>query len=103
MGAVRPLAGNPPDQLPKTHLRVAYLSDAETIGVKSDVDLSRRGLSPASGVDGPTSITNVTRQAITKHPRVMEQAGLVRGTRHGRESVGNWTSSALKTRAPTSI
>lgn len=31
--------------------------------------------------------SNVTRQAITKHLRVMESAGLVRGTRLGRESV----------------
>jgi DNA-binding transcriptional ArsR family regulator len=43
--------------------------------------------------DGPLSITRlaagstVTRQAITKHLRVMEEAGLVRSTRHGRESV----------------
>jgi DNA-binding transcriptional ArsR family regulator len=43
--------------------------------------------------DGPMSITrltagsHITRQAITKHLRVMEQAGLVRSTRHGRESV----------------
>jgi len=43
--------------------------------------------------DGPMSITrltagsHVTRQAITKHLRVMEEAGLVRGIRHGRESV----------------
>ena len=42
---------------------------------------------------GPMSITKltagfaVTRQAITKHLRVMENAGLVRITRHGRESV----------------
>jgi DNA-binding transcriptional ArsR family regulator len=42
---------------------------------------------------GPMSITRlasgsrVTRQAITKHLRVMEEAGLVRNTRHGRESV----------------
>jgi DNA-binding transcriptional ArsR family regulator len=42
---------------------------------------------------GPMSITRltagakVTRQAITKHLRVMEEAGLMRGTRHGRESV----------------
>lgn len=34
-----------------------------------------------------TSGTDVTRQAITKHLRVMEDAGLVRGHRHGRESV----------------
>jgi DNA-binding transcriptional ArsR family regulator len=43
--------------------------------------------------DGPMSIarltagSNVTRQAITKHLRVMEDAGLVRSTRHGRESI----------------
>jgi DNA-binding transcriptional ArsR family regulator len=42
---------------------------------------------------GPLSITSltagskVTRQAITKHLRVMEEAGLVRSARHGRESV----------------
>jgi DNA-binding transcriptional ArsR family regulator len=42
--------------------------------------------------DGPMSIASltrgatVTRQAITKHLRVMEDAGLVRSTRHGRES-----------------
>jgi DNA-binding transcriptional ArsR family regulator len=43
--------------------------------------------------DGPMSIaklttgTDVTRQAITKHLRVMEDAGLVRGTWHGRERI----------------
>ena len=43
--------------------------------------------------DGPMSIarltagSKVTRQAITKHLRVMEEARLVRSTRHGRESV----------------
>src|SRR6266851_5780628 len=43
--------------------------------------------------DGPMSIARlttgsaVTRQAITKHLRVMEDAGLVRSTRRGRESV----------------
>jgi DNA-binding transcriptional ArsR family regulator len=42
---------------------------------------------------GPLSIgkltagSDVTRQAITKHLRVLEEAGLVRGTRRGRESV----------------
>lgn len=42
--------------------------------------------------EGPLSIshltrgTPVTRQAITKHLRVMEGAGLLRGTRQGRES-----------------
>jgi DNA-binding transcriptional ArsR family regulator len=42
---------------------------------------------------GPMSITsltagsNVSRQAITKHLRVMQNAGLLRSQRHGRESV----------------
>ncbi|HYL35468.1 MAG TPA: metalloregulator ArsR/SmtB family transcription factor [Bryobacteraceae bacterium] len=43
--------------------------------------------------DGPMSITGltagsrITRQAITKHLRVMQQAHLVRSRRHGRESL----------------
>jgi DNA-binding transcriptional ArsR family regulator len=43
--------------------------------------------------DGPQSITrltegaDVTRQAITKHLRVLEDAGVVRGSRDGRESM----------------
>jgi DNA-binding transcriptional ArsR family regulator len=42
---------------------------------------------------GPLSITNlvagskVTRQAISKHLRVMERAGLVHESRRGRESI----------------
>ncbi len=45
------------------------------------------------GGDGAMSITkltaefNVSRQAITKHLRVMEHAGLVRSARRGRERV----------------
>jgi DNA-binding transcriptional ArsR family regulator len=34
-----------------------------------------------------TAGSNITRQAITKHLRVMEGAGLVRSTRRGRESI----------------
>jgi DNA-binding transcriptional ArsR family regulator len=43
--------------------------------------------------DGPMSITalstgsSITRQAVTKHLRVMEGAGLVRSARQGRESL----------------
>src|SRR4051812_45005647 len=43
--------------------------------------------------EGPLSISQltagsrVTRQAVTKHLRVMEGTGLVRGRGHGRESV----------------
>lgn len=34
-----------------------------------------------------TAFEAVTRQAITKHLRTMEEAGLVESQRHGRESV----------------
>ena len=43
--------------------------------------------------EGPQSIakltdgSDVTRQAVTKHLRVLEGAGVVRGSREGRESV----------------
>jgi DNA-binding transcriptional ArsR family regulator len=43
--------------------------------------------------EGPLSIVRLTegaevsRQAVAKHLRVLEEAGLVRGTREGRESV----------------
>ena len=49
---------------------------------------------------GPLSITRltagsrVTRQAVTKHLRVMERAGLVRGMRRGRENV--WQLEAYR-------
>ena len=51
---------------------------------------------------GPTSIarltagSKVTRQAITKHLRVMEDAGLVRASRRGRESVWELEPSRLE-------
>jgi DNA-binding MarR family transcriptional regulator len=40
--------------------------------------------------------SKVTRQAITKHLRVMQSAGLVRSTRHGRESVWQLKESGLE-------
>lgn len=51
--------------------------------------------------DGPRSITGLTsgfdvsRQAITKHLRVMEEAGLVHVVRSGRESVWQLTPGSL--------
>jgi len=51
---------------------------------------------------GPASITRlaagskVTRQAITKHLRVMEQAGLVQSQRRGRESVWRMRRQRLR-------
>jgi DNA-binding MarR family transcriptional regulator len=45
------------------------------------------------GSEGPLSIvrlsegTQLTRQAITKHLTALSDAGLVQGTRHGREHI----------------
>lgn len=56
-------------------------------------DATRLRLVARLSSDGPLSINRLTdgfpisRQAITKHLRVMEDAGLVRSTTHGRESV----------------
>ena len=43
-----------------------------------------------------TGGSNVTRQAITKHLRVMDEAGLVRHKRHGRESVWRLDQQRLR-------
>ncbi|HLW59166.1 MAG TPA: metalloregulator ArsR/SmtB family transcription factor [bacterium] len=43
-----------------------------------------------------TAGSNVTRQAITKHLRVLEDAGLLRNARHGRESVWQLNQQRLK-------
>jgi DNA-binding transcriptional ArsR family regulator len=51
---------------------------------------------------GPLSIarltagTEVTRQAITKHLRLMQQAGVVRARRRGRESVWQLEPARLR-------
>ena len=46
--------------------------------------VSRLGAGPMS-ITKLTAGSKITRQAITKHLRVLEQARLVRGTRQGRE------------------
>ena len=53
-------------------------------------------------LDGPLSITSLTegtgisRQAVTKHLRVMADAGLVRADKRGRESVWTIEANALE-------
>jgi DNA-binding transcriptional ArsR family regulator len=53
-------------------------------------------------LDGPLSITSLTegtgisRQAVTKHLRVMAGAGLVRAEKRGRESVWTIEANALE-------
>src|ERR1700730_13224656 len=60
------------------------------------------GLSPASAMNdrcpspGSPRGSRVTRQAITKPLHVMEEVGLVRSTRHGRESIWQLDQRRLK-------
>ena len=64
-------------------------------------DETRLGLVQRLSGAGPQSIarltegTDVTRQAVTKHLRVLESAGLVRSARAGRESVWELTPAPL--------
>lgn len=57
------------------------------LGDATRLDLVARlaGGQPAS-IAALTAGTRITRQAVTKHLRVLERAGLVRGVRCGRES-----------------
>lgn len=65
-------------------------------------DETRLRLVSRLSADGPTSITkltagfDVTRQAITKHLRVMEETGLARESRQGRESVWELQAGPLE-------
>ena len=51
--------------------------------------VSRLSEEPARSIKGLTEETSLTRQAVTKHLRVMERAGLVRCVHRGRERVWN--------------
>ena len=59
----------------------AALGDPTRLGI-----VSRLSAGPMS-IAGLTAGSPITRQAITKHLRVLEGARLVHGTRHGRERI----------------
>ena len=65
-------------------------------------DPTRLGLVARLCAGGPLSIarltegTDVTRQAVTKHLHVLQQAGLVRSLRHGRQSVWEMETRRLE-------
>ena len=65
-------------------------------------DPTRLGLVARLCAGGPLSIarltegTDVTRQAVTKHLHVLEEAGLVRSLRQGRQSVWEMETRKLE-------
>ncbi|MEW6257884.1 MAG: metalloregulator ArsR/SmtB family transcription factor [Pseudomonadota bacterium] len=60
----------------------AALGDGTRLGL-----LRRLAESEAQSIARLSHGTGLTRQAVTKHLHVLEQAGLVAGTRSGRESL----------------
>ena len=79
---------------------VAAIADAAPIFAALG-DQTRLALVARLGSGGPLSIAQltagsaVTRQAITKHLNVLEGAGLVRGSRQGRERVWEFEVARL--------
>jgi DNA-binding transcriptional ArsR family regulator len=60
----------------------AALGDATRLSV-----LARLSRGRPQSISRLTAGTNLTRQAVTKHLRVLQTAGVVRSTRAGRESL----------------
>ena len=60
----------------------AALGDETRLGL-----VARLSTEGSVSIAGLTTGTGVTRQAVTKHLQVLEGAGLVRGSRQGRETV----------------
>jgi DNA-binding transcriptional ArsR family regulator len=67
----------------------AALGDETRLGL-----VSRLAAGKAMSITTLTSGTNVTRQAVTRHLQVLEDAGLVRGMRRGRERL--WLLEAAR-------
>ena len=58
--------------------------------------LMKLGDGPLLSITRLTEGSTLTRQAITKHLRILEDAGLVRGVRRGRESLFRLEPSPLR-------
>jgi DNA-binding transcriptional ArsR family regulator len=69
----------------------AALGDETRLGLVSRLAAGR----PMS-IARLTSGTDVTRQAVTRHLQVLEDAGLVRGTRRGRERLWELDKARLQ-------
>jgi DNA-binding transcriptional ArsR family regulator len=57
--------------------------------------VSKLGRGEALSIARLTDTTKVTRQAITKHLHVLEEVGLVRGVRQGREQLWELTPKKI--------
>jgi DNA-binding transcriptional ArsR family regulator len=74
-----------------SHALFAALGDATRLRL-----VARMGSAGPMSIAGLTAGTRVTRQAITKHLRVLEAAGLARSRRRGRERLWQLESRRLQ-------
>ena len=82
MSPVRPKAPRRRRPLEGTAPIFAALGDETRLGL-----VARLAEGHALSIARLTENTNVTRQAVTRHLEVLAEAGLVRGTRRGREQL----------------
>jgi DNA-binding transcriptional ArsR family regulator len=86
--------------LTRSHSRAAALEDTAPVFAALG-DQTRLRLVARLCRDGPLSIkrlsegAGVTRQAVTKHLRVLADAGLARGLRQGREQLWQLEAASL--------
>ena len=66
------------------------------LGDETRQQLLARLLEGPLSITGLTEGTGISRQAVTKHLRVMADAGLVRADKRGRESVWTIEANALE-------
>jgi DNA-binding transcriptional ArsR family regulator len=94
---------------PKNHSRIAARRQARAPIFAALGDQTRLALvaklcrGQASSISKLTAGSKLTRQAITKHLRVLENAGIVRSVRAGVRTCSNSIPSPLKESRITSI
>ncbi len=77
----RKIPNSPRARRPAHAVLFAALGDKTRLAL-----IAKLGASESSSIAHLTAGTRITRQAVTKHLRVLERAGLVHRTRDGRES-----------------
>ena len=75
------------------HSAPLFAALGEAIRLRLVVRLCEEG---SASISRLTAGTGVTRQAVTKHLRVMQNSGLVRSTRRGRERIWQLNQQRLQ-------
>jgi DNA-binding transcriptional ArsR family regulator len=81
---------------PKHHSRIAAGGQARAPIFAALGDQTRLCRGQPSSIAQLTAGSKLTRQAITKHLRILENAGIVRSVRSGRESLFEFDPEPIK-------